>query len=79
MTVMTEEQLTRIEGEPGNLLAVTHSGARIEADQVLLAIGRRPNTNGLGLETAGVELDPTGAVICRRIFPNQRAKYLRGR
>ncbi len=63
VTVMTEEQLTRIEGEPGNLLAVTHSGARIEADQVLLAIGRRPNTNGLGLETAGVELDPTGAVI----------------
>ena len=63
VTVMTEEQLTRIEGEPGDLLAVTHSGARFEVDQVLLAIGRTPNTDGVGLEKAGVELDPTGAVV----------------
>ena len=34
----------------------------IEADTVMFAIGRRPNTQGLGLESAGVELDDQGAV-----------------
>ncbi len=29
----------------------------IEADEILVAVGRRPNTKGLDLETAGVELE----------------------
>jgi glutathione reductase (NADPH) len=35
----------------------------IEADEVMFAIGRRPNTDGLGLEKAGVTLDDKGAVV----------------
>lgn len=31
-------------------------------DDVLVSIGRRPNTKGIGLEEAGVELDPRGFV-----------------
>jgi glutathione reductase (NADPH) len=47
----------------GGALAVTlKDGAEIEADAVLLALGRRPNTAGLGLEEAGVRLTPNGAV-----------------
>ena len=34
----------------------------IEADQVLYATGRHPNTDGLGLEEAGVKLGPRGEV-----------------
>lgn len=34
----------------------------IEADYTLVAIGRRPYTDGLGLENAGVELDERGRV-----------------
>jgi glutathione reductase (NADPH) len=34
----------------------------IEADEVLFAIGRQPNTEGLGLTEAGVELSERGAV-----------------
>jgi glutathione reductase (NADPH) len=37
-------------------------GETVEADQVLLATGRKPNTSGIGLETAGVALDAVGAV-----------------
>lgn len=35
---------------------------RIECDKVLVSIGRKPYTEGLGLEAAGVELDERGRV-----------------
>ncbi len=38
-------------------------GEALEADLVLYATGRTPNTRGFGLEHAGVALRPTGAVI----------------
>lgn len=37
-------------------------GAEVEAEQVLLAIGRRPLSKDIGLEAAGIELDPRGFV-----------------
>jgi len=36
--------------------------AEIAADVVLVAIGRRPYTEGLGLEAAGVRIDPKGFI-----------------
>jgi pyruvate/2-oxoglutarate dehydrogenase complex dihydrolipoamide dehydrogenase (E3) component len=36
---------------------------RIEGSHLLLAIGRRPNTEDLGLEKAGVSTDPKGFII----------------
>ncbi|BBF92414.1 glutathione-disulfide reductase [Blastochloris tepida] len=38
------------------------SGDDIEADLLMAATGRMPNTSGLGLENTGVALDPRGAV-----------------
>jgi mercuric reductase len=35
----------------------------VVADNVLVATGRRPNTDGLGLEAAGVQVDERGAVV----------------
>ncbi len=39
------------------------SGDPIDADVVLVATGRRPNTRGLGLAEAGVALGPVGEVL----------------
>lgn len=36
--------------------------APIECDRVLVAVGRAPNTAGLGLEELGVKLDPRGRI-----------------
>ncbi len=48
----------------GEALRVTLSdGGPLEADTVLVATGRAPLTQGLGLEKAGVALDKAGAVI----------------
>jgi glutathione reductase (NADPH) len=37
-------------------------GTRLMADTVVFATGRRPNTQGLGLEAAGIELTPHGTL-----------------
>ena len=39
------------------------NGMQIGTDLVFLATGRKPNTDGLGCEAAGVELDARGAVV----------------
>jgi glutathione reductase (NADPH) len=49
--------------EDGTLLVNMAGCDPIEADVVMYAIGRVPNTGGLGLETAGVELARDGAVV----------------
>ncbi|MGD1038168.1 MAG: glutathione-disulfide reductase [Roseiarcus sp.] len=54
---------TRIEKRGAKLQVALSDGETIEADQVLVATGRKPNTRGLGLESAGVALDATGAVV----------------
>jgi dihydrolipoamide dehydrogenase len=48
----------------------------IEADVVLVAIGRRPYTDGLGLKEAGVELDERGRVKIDGHLPDQRRRHL---
>jgi mercuric reductase len=46
-------------------IRATVNGAEtvIEADEVLVATGRRPSTAGLGLDVAGVAVDARGAVL----------------
>ena len=51
----------------------------IEADVVLVAIGRVPYTEGLGLDEAGVKKDNRGRVDRRRAFRHQREGHLRHR
>jgi glutathione reductase (NADPH) len=55
--------LTKIEKSKDGLRVTLSSGEHVDTDQVLFAIGRHPNTRGLGLERAGVEVDKYGAVV----------------
>lgn len=54
--------LNRIEKRDGALAVVLGDGREVACDQVLLATGRAPQTRGLGLEGAGVELGSKGEV-----------------
>jgi len=56
--------VVRVEGERGRTLTVhTDRGEAIEVDVLLWAIGRRANTEGLGLEELGVRLSERGDVV----------------
>ncbi|MEF2072741.1 glutathione-disulfide reductase [Consotaella aegiceratis] len=47
----------------GRFEAHLAGGDIVDADEVMLAIGRKANTEDLGCDKAGVELDPRGAVM----------------
>jgi len=52
-------------GPEGKLLHLESEGGRrteVAGDDILIATGKRPFTAGLGLENAGVELEPGGAI-----------------
>ena len=60
--------------EPGKVWAESPKGEKIavDADKVLLSIGRRANIQGIGLETIGVEVNRSGIVtdpMCRTNIP----------
>jgi glutathione reductase (NADPH) len=52
-----------IERRGGRFAATLNTGEVLEADQLLCATGRVPNTSGLGLDAIGVELTDRGAVV----------------
>lgn len=60
--IITEAVLTGVDRMVDDLAVKLSTGEVIDADQAMAAIGRYPNTKGLGLERLGVELTETGAV-----------------
>ncbi len=58
-----ETLINRIDRSENGLAATINHGEVLEVDQVLSAMGRLPNTAGLGLEEIGVELSDRGAVV----------------
>jgi glutathione reductase (NADPH) len=55
--------IDKIEREDGGPLHIRMTGCDdIEADQLLIAVGRQPNTQGLGIEAVGVEVGEHGKV-----------------
>jgi glutathione reductase (NADPH) len=51
------------ESEDGARIVETLHHGGLKVDQVMLALGRVPNTRGLGLEAAGVKTDDRGAIV----------------
>ncbi len=64
--VLLDSQIARVEGLSGDKVRVIAKNARgervVEGTELLVATGRTPNTNGIGLEQAGVELDEHGYI-----------------
>lgn len=64
MRVILTDVIAEVTKSPaGHLIASTMGGETLAVDTVMLALGRDPNTDGLGLEAAGVEVDDLGAIV----------------
>ncbi len=62
ITIITGRTVTEVAASGEAAPTQLSDGRWIDVDKVMFAIGRSPNTAGLGLEAAGVELAKTGAV-----------------
>jgi len=60
--VRTGTTVHKVEGRSGESVRLLTSGGAVEGSHLLVASGRTPNTDGIGLEAAGVELDVHGHV-----------------
>lgn len=79
--VRTGVQIDRVELEPGRKVVYCRSDGRairVEADELLVATGRTPNLDGLGLETVGVRVGPSGIAVDDRLRTSVSSIYAAG-
>lgn len=71
-SILLSTKVEKITEVQDGLKVFLHSAEGVEEkvfDKVLVAVGRRPNTSGLGLETTGVQCDDKGFV---KVGPDRR-------
>jgi len=63
--IATSAQVVRVEGGEKKAVIARFEGSerRFEADEILIATGRRPVLDGLGLDRAGIELTDRGLLV----------------
>jgi pyruvate/2-oxoglutarate dehydrogenase complex dihydrolipoamide dehydrogenase (E3) component len=76
--VRLNTKVTQVTVEDGKKVLLTASGERISADQLLVATGRRPATEGLDLEKAGVRTERGAVVVDRGLRTSSRTVWAAG-
>ncbi len=79
IAVRTGVSVARIEQEqPGRFAILLANGERIEGSHLLVAAGREPRTDGLGLEAAGIGADASGIIVDQGLRTSNRRAYAIG-
>lgn len=60
---VVEQRATAVASTAGGVDVTTDSGQTVTAQRLLVATGRRPNTDDLGLDAAGVKTDDRGFLL----------------
>jgi dihydrolipoamide dehydrogenase len=72
--VSTGTKVERLEAEDGKVTAELSGGDVVEADKALVAVGRKLNSDGIGLDAAGVEVGDENEILindhCQTNVPN---------
>lgn len=67
MTVMSKSRAQSITRTEDGVVATLADGTTVEASHCLMAVGSVPNTAGIGLEDAGVQLTESGHIRVNRV------------
>jgi len=73
MQILNKSRAVSVVNTGTGVQVTLEGGEVIEGSHCLMAVGAIPNTEGLGLEEAGVELTPTGHVIANKVARTSRA------
>ena len=78
ITIHTGAQLTHVKKSDASVTAVLESGEKLTAQKILVSIGRRYNTDGIGLEKVGVRTEGGKIVVDARLQTNVAGIYAVG-
>ena len=75
ITIHTGAKLTHVKKSDEQVTAVLESGEELTAEKMLVSIGRRYNTDGIGLEKVGVRTDGGKIVVDSQMQTNIQGIY----
>lgn len=67
MTVLSRSRADRVERSGDGVLVTLSDGRTVEGSHCLMAVGSVPNTAGIGLEQAGIQLTGAGHIQVNRV------------
>lgn len=67
MTVLSQSRAESAERTADGVVVTLSDGRTVEGSHVLMAVGSIPNTAGLGLEEAGVQMSDSGHIMVNRV------------
>ena len=76
--IRTSQKATSVRREGDEVSVTLGDGSTVTGDELLVAVGRRPQTEGLGLETVGLEPDGFVEVDAHMVVPGHEWLYVVG-
>ncbi|WP_455235319.1 dihydrolipoyl dehydrogenase family protein [Thiogranum longum] len=70
--IHTGTSAEKVSAEDGRRTVACSGDLQLEADQILVAVGRRPTVDGMGLDAAGVEHDSRGIKVDERMRTSRK-------
>ncbi len=67
ITIKSQSRASKVERSADGVVVTLADGTTVEGSHALMAVGSIPNTAGLGLEEAGVELTESGHIRVNRV------------
>ncbi len=78
VTVIEHESISGVHSEAGHVRLRIGDGSAIDGDRLLIAAGRKPNVQQLGLEAAGIDFTPRGITVDRRLRTSNKRAFAIG-
>ena len=72
MTVLARSRAEKVDRVGDSVVVTLSDGRQVEGSHVLMAVGSLPNTEGIGLAEAGVQLTESGHVRVNRVASTSR-------
>jgi pyruvate/2-oxoglutarate dehydrogenase complex dihydrolipoamide dehydrogenase (E3) component len=76
--IIENAKISAVKGHIGAISAVLENGETINASHILVAAGRTPNIQTMGLEAAGIHFEKNGIVVDARLRTAQKHIYAIG-
>jgi len=73
--IRTGASVNRVDTGNGRAVVETDDGGRIEVDRIFVATGRRPCTDGMDLEAAGIETERGAVVVDRHLRTTSKTAW----